>query len=321
MVGERPQSAVSARGWSTDYAIYPSAKYSGAPPRPILLGANSSGVDGVQLLDWIVPDRVEVVSEGARSCKPIGERSSKFCIYMADRTTWVGRDRGDLRQAPPHRVVVINTDEPIITVSPEDTRHLTLVLPGWLVCRHAPIPEQLVFFQQPAEHVNFAAAREIMLALRACLDISQFSSVSSDLVAGLLKTLSGSGHVSLPHATRHSLSTRMELVKRTIAENYSDPDFGTEELAKILCVSPRHLATICAGVDSPGKLIRTFRLEQALALLRSPPWRDRSITDIAFACGFNSSSHFSTAFRHYVGCSPRQCRAQAEQHGNSQLLC
>ena len=218
--------------------------------------------------------------------------------------------------------MVINTSRPVITVSPEDTRHLTLVLPSWLVSRHAPVPEGLVFLQQPAEQVNLDAARDIMLALRACLGIEQFGSVSADLVAALLITLAGCDRAQpLAGATRRSLETRFELVQRTIAERFSDPDFGAEELARALHVSPRHLATVCRSSGSPAKLIRAFRIEQASALLRSLAWRDRSITDIAFACGFNSSSHFSTAFRHHAGCSPRDRRTQAEHPRNVKVLC
>ena len=33
------------------------------------------------------------------------------------------------------------------------------------------------------------------------------------------------------------------------------------------------------------------------------------ITEIALDCGFSSSTYFSTVFRRYVGCTPRQWRA------------
>ena len=87
---ERPQSLANSSGWATDYALYPLARYAGAPRRPIMLGARSSGPEGVQLLDWIVPDRVEVISEGGGDAVARGECAGKFCIYLADRPTWIG---------------------------------------------------------------------------------------------------------------------------------------------------------------------------------------------------------------------------------------
>jgi AraC family L-rhamnose operon transcriptional activator RhaR len=46
------------------------------------------------------------------------------------------------------------------------------------------------------------------------------------------------------------------------------------------------------------------RLQRACELLRE----GRSVTDVAFACGFHDSSHFAKAFRRHLGRSPRQWR-------------
>ena len=46
-------------------------------------------------------------------------------------------------------------------------------------------------------------------------------------------------------------------------------------------------------------------------LLSSATLIDRSITEIAFECGFTSSAHFSTEFRKSFGASPRAFRRSA----------
>lgn len=51
------------------------------------------------------------------------------------------------------------------------------------------------------------------------------------------------------------------------------------------------------------------RLEAAAALLKKEP--SRSITDIAFACGFTSSQYFATQFRRQFGSTPRAYRQGA----------
>jgi AraC family L-rhamnose operon regulatory protein RhaS len=48
------------------------------------------------------------------------------------------------------------------------------------------------------------------------------------------------------------------------------------------------------------------RVEAARALLRSEP--ARSITDIGFACGFQSNQYFTAVFRRRMGLSPREFR-------------
>jgi AraC-like DNA-binding protein len=44
--------------------------------------------------------------------------------------------------------------------------------------------------------------------------------------------------------------------------------------------------------------------------LSSPEAADRSVTDIAFACGFNDSSHFGRVFASHKGSTPSQWRAR-----------
>ncbi len=57
--------------------------------------------------------------------------------------------------------------------------------------------------------------------------------------------------------------------------------------------------------------LREYRLNEAMRLLRQD---HQSITDIAYACGFSSSSHFGAIFKERFGCSPKQYRQQAVQH-------
>jgi AraC family L-rhamnose operon regulatory protein RhaS len=54
----------------------------------------------------------------------------------------------------------------------------------------------------------------------------------------------------------------------------------------------------------PMEFLKQCRLERAARQLREQP--DRSITEIGFANGFNSSQYFSTCFRHRFKVSPSQ---------------
>jgi AraC family L-rhamnose operon regulatory protein RhaS len=58
---------------------------------------------------------------------------------------------------------------------------------------------------------------------------------------------------------------------------------------------------------TPRQLLNTLRVEQAVELITGEP--GRSLTDIAFACGFSSSQYFATVFRQQTGLSPRAYRA------------
>lgn len=64
------------------------------------------------------------------------------------------------------------------------------------------------------------------------------------------------------------------------------------------------LFKICHGA-TVFDWLRNYRLQRARYFLQNP---QRSITEIAFQCGFSSASHFSQAFKKHFGYSPSQSR-------------
>lgn len=59
--------------------------------------------------------------------------------------------------------------------------------------------------------------------------------------------------------------------------------------------------------QSPVDFLNTFRLKTSCNLLRDT---EKSITEIAFSCGFNHLSYFSKQFIKNFGCTPREYRNQ-----------
>jgi AraC family carnitine catabolism transcriptional activator len=82
------------------------------------------------------------------------------------------------------------------------------------------------------------------------------------------------------------------------------------ELARVAGVSLRQLERLFARYagESVNDCYRRIRLEQAIQLLSKT---GLSVTSVAIACGFRSSSHFSRAFKSHYGVSPVQGRRQS----------
>jgi len=59
---------------------------------------------------------------------------------------------------------------------------------------------------------------------------------------------------------------------------------------------------------TPIEYLNSCRVEAASHLLLNQP--DLSITQVAYACGFNSSQYFATAFQVFKGCTPSKFRTQ-----------
>ena len=94
-----------------------------------------------------------------------------------------------------------------------------------------------------------------------------------------------------------------------------DPDLSVDCIARACNMSVRSVHRAFA-FDEPGsvsKYIRMRRVCHCAADLRDPRQANRSITDICFSWGFNSTSHFSRLFKEQLGVTPRDYREAFER--------
>ena len=98
-------------------------------------------------------------------------------------------------------------------------------------------------------------------------------------------------------------------VRTAILHGIREPDFGVGELADAVAQDRTHLFRRVRDVfgESPSDLIRRMRLEEGARLLRT---ESGTVTDIGYAVGFNSVSHFCRRFAEVYGVSPAAYRAQ-----------
>jgi transcriptional regulator GlxA family with amidase domain len=130
-------------------------------------------------------------------------------------------------------------------------------------------------------------------------------SVTQILVAGLS---------SLPAAQRARAGplTRLhrEQIRAHVLANLGDPQLGVGSIAAALKVSASTVHRAWAGeACSLTDSIRNTRLEACRRALGDPAQTHRSVSEIAFACGFSDAAHFSRCFRARFDCSPREYRA------------
>ena len=134
---------------------------------------------------------------------------------------------------------------------------------------------------------------------------SLFAGHAAELIALALGQNRSAGPKA-SEAWREALFVR---ARRIVLRECGDPKLSPNAIAAGIGVSARLLHIIFAerGV-SVMKHVYEERVRRAAKLLASLEAAGRSITEIAFACGFNDSAHFSRAFAARMGMTPSAWR-------------
>lgn len=126
-------------------------------------------------------------------------------------------------------------------------------------------------------------------------------------------------HPIMQNAAPLNARSRLMQVKQFIEQHLHDPNLSVEMIAQALYLSKRTLHTLFQETNTTiNRYIWQRRLEKCSQELLIPHQVKRSISDIAFSWGFNSSSHFSRLFKKQYGISARQYRQQQQNRTLSQ---
>lgn len=169
------------------------------------------------------------------------------------------------------------------------------------------------------QHRNSNAALTSLIAdiLRStCLHARQLEAEGTNVIATLLTLLAGTLGVAAHDALatlgdRHTLWSR---ICRHIEHNLFRHDLTVSAVATAHGISHRYLNKIFAmhGWTAVG-YIRRQRLERCRTALRNSSTSSCSITEIAFAHGFESSSSFTHAYKKEFGLTPGEDRRAAQK--------
>jgi len=113
-----------------------------------------------------------------------------------------------------------------------------------------------------------------------------------------------------PAEDRAVLPPLVQKVREAVLAHLDDSDFGVSELAETLGMERTTLFKHLKALDQPPpvKLMRDIRLDAAARMLREAAGQ---VTEVAYACGYQSLSHFSTAFAEKFGASPSEYAQRA----------
>jgi acetamidase/formamidase/AraC-like DNA-binding protein len=140
------------------------------------------------------------------------------------------------------------------------------------------------------------------------LSDTEWTAVAQSL-ADLLPTF-----IRAPATDAGGTATQAAILHRlcqVVERKLDDPDLTPARVAEAEGISERYLQKLFEGSGSSfTHYLRERRLQRTSAELSNPAEAHHSISEIAYRNGFNDSAHFSRAFRHRFGLSPREFRQQ-----------
>lgn len=137
------------------------------------------------------------------------------------------------------------------------------------------------------------------------LTARQMQDTMFGMVAAALTEL----HTGMGRPTSEPRHLLIQRALRVVEDELGNDHLSCEYVARRIGITGRYLRKVFADQGrSLSDIIWERRLIAAHSLLASPRVVQRSITSIAFDCGFKDSAHFSRAFRARFGISPRDLR-------------
>lgn len=203
----------------------------------------------------------------------------------------------------PGDCIAYDVSRPHSIVSPTLTEHLVVVIP-----KHLATGYDLSLADVSSQ--RFSARRGIGHVTRELVETALDEGLGRDSESGqqIADLVLSSLRLSLRHAHPRSLLTRREsLLRRAktyIDDHLREPTLDIKVIAAALGCSRRYVHRVFASEGtSVEKYIWASRLERCRRELMKGT-QELSLTELAFAWGFSSSSHFSRSFKQRFGLSP-----------------
>ena len=101
----------------------------------------------------------------------------------------------------------------------------------------------------------------------------------------------------------------LQLLKQYLEEHYSNSDLTVSDIASFLKISDTQLRRKLKSISgfSTNEFIRKYRLEKAAQMLGA---NSSSVSEVAYAVGFENLSYFSKVFQAEYGCPPSEYTLQ-----------
>ncbi len=203
----------------------------------------------------------------------------------------------------------------------EDSSEIVMLrVPANILEEHLPSPERYCGRHLMATEELTASAAALTLSLCEELETGLSGDFHPTVARHLLEMIATSYAIAFDSLITPSsiIGGRHTKVKLYIEQHLRDPELTPRAIANRLKLSPRYLRMIFAvGSETVSAYVLRRRLEECARQMSDRRWHGHSISEIAYAWGFNSAPHFARTFRERFRMSPRDFRRIASPAAQS----
>jgi AraC-like DNA-binding protein len=236
-----------------------------------------------------------------------------YGLFLQVEGVWHLAQGGREQIIEPGGIVLLDSNEPFRSVKRGWCRHHAiriprrmadaLLPPGWqrtgMVIDHRRGLGSLV-----AEYARTVGEEVARLPSRSTMDVL-------DNLCRLLALYAADRPAACETTADALRAARLVRLQHYIEQYIDEPELRPAHVAAEHGMSERSLHLLFAPTGTTfSQHVQLRRLERCRAMLVSAAHVDRSITDIAFACGFNSLATFYRAFQRVFGVAPGELRGR-----------
>lgn len=234
--------------------------------------------------------------------------------------TWAHAGRGGISQrgrtVPSGEFAFFDCGEPVVGRADERVRHYNLRVERSILRDLVSDAEDRLMKPLPihgtAAHLLDSYFNTIEWCASTTAELDHVIGVHIvDLVALVVGADGEAGRLA---AQRGGRAARFQSIKQWLLDRLDRPALSVNDVARAHEISPRSVQYL---FEAGGTTFSAWLLDQRMALakrrLTDPRFNDRSISSIAFACGFGDLSHFNHGFRRAFGQTPTDLRHRARR--------
>ena len=211
--------------------------------------------------------------------------------------------------------LLVRNDEPSATFVSTQSRFVSLAIPATIL---TPLVAGIDTALMPVIPNNIEAVRLLVnyvSSLGRDITLSAFETrrlVANhihDLVALAVGSTRDVAEIAHGGGVR---AARLRAIKAYVRANLGRHDLSTTAAALSQGVTPRYVRKLFENDGTSfSKFVLDLRLDHVRSLIENQRFLGRTISAVAFDCGFNDLSYFNRAFRHRFGMTPSDVRAKA----------